>query len=71
MNFAPASSHRQSNFGLSFTVLPLKEKHAIQQVYALCRAMDDVSDEPGPAEEKRKRLEEWRMEISRCYTGNP
>ncbi|MBI3994523.1 MAG: squalene/phytoene synthase family protein, partial [Nitrospirae bacterium] len=40
-----------------------------QRVYAFCRALDDVSDGPLRTEEKKRRLEFWRAELDRCYTG--
>jgi phytoene synthase len=61
--------HRESNFAPSFFFLPGPQREAIERVYAFCRALDDVSDSALSPEEKKRRLEFWREELSRCYDG--
>jgi len=36
------------NFYYAFIVLPKRERAAIYAVYAFCRLVDDIADEPGP-----------------------
>jgi phytoene synthase len=40
-------------------------------IYAFCREVDDIADEPGVPEAKRAALAEWRQEIDRLYAGRP
>ncbi len=60
-----------SSFSLGMRFLPTQRRHAMFAVYAFCREVDDIADEPGPADEKTERLAGWRREIDRVYTGNP
>jgi len=62
-------AHRDSNFAYSFLFLPRPQREAIERVYALCRALDDVSDGDLNLDDKKRRLEFWRIEMDRCYTG--
>jgi phytoene synthase len=40
-------------------------------VYAFCRVVDDIADEPGDPADKRRQLAWWREEIDRLYAGAP
>ncbi len=40
-------------------------------IYAFCREVDDIADEPAAPEDKRRALARWREEIARLYAGNP
>ena len=66
---ASQTTHRDSNFALSFLFLPGPQREAIERVYTFCRVLDDVSDSALSPEEKKRRLEFWREELSRCYDG--
>jgi phytoene synthase len=61
----------RSSFYYSFLVLPRAKREAIYVVYALCRAVDDIADDPGDVEAKAERLKGWREELDRCYAGRP
>ena len=61
----------RSSFYYSFLFLPRAKREAIYAVYALCRAVDDVADDPGDIEAKADRLKGWREELDRCYAGRP
>jgi 15-cis-phytoene synthase len=70
MNSQPRrTTHRDSNFAFSFLFLPPSQREAIERVYAFCRTLDDVSDGPLEPEEKKRRLEFWRLELDRAYAG--
>ncbi|HET6606303.1 MAG TPA: presqualene diphosphate synthase HpnD [Rhodopila sp.] len=62
------------NAGTSFyrgmRVLPPDRRHAMYAIYAFCRVVDDIVDEDGTLEEKRRGLAEWRERISRLYSGH-
>lgn len=51
--------------------LPPAKRSAMFGVYAFCRAVDDIADEPGEAAGKRQELRDWREEIERIYRGAP
>ena len=40
-------------------------------IYAFCREVDDIADEPGEIADKRRRLADWREEIRNLYAGRP
>ena len=40
-------------------------------IYAFCREVDDIADEPAPTEQKLAGLEDWRAEIGRLSEGRP
>ncbi len=40
-------------------------------IYAFCREVDDIADEPGDAAAKLQALAAWREEIARLYAGHP
>lgn len=50
-------------------LLPRNKRDAIFAIYAFCRQVDDIVDEPGPLEEKRAALAAWREQIRSLYLG--
>ena len=36
-----------------------------------CREVDDIADDEGSPDDKRRRLDKWREEIGALYAGNP
>lgn len=60
-----------TSFYWAMRLLPQDRRDAIFAVYAFCRAVDDIADEPAPLPEKKAALEEWRREIDRLYEGAP
>lgn len=63
------TTHRNSNFAYSFLFLPPSQREAIERVYAFCRTLDEVSDGPLLPKEKNRRLDYWRLELDRAYSG--
>ncbi|MFQ5955451.1 MAG: presqualene diphosphate synthase HpnD [Kiloniellales bacterium] len=59
-----------SFFG-AMRVLPAIQRQAMYAVYAFCREVDDIADDPAPPDEKLARLAEWRAEIDRLFEGRP
>ena len=51
--------------------LPAERRRAMYAIYAFCREVDDITDEPGATEDKLRALAGWREEISRLYAGQP
>lgn len=58
-----------SSFYMAMRLLEAKKRNAMFTVYAFCREIDDIADEPAPLEQKRKALAEWRADIDRLYRG--
>lgn len=64
----PASG---SSFYTAMRILPPEQRDAMYDVYAFCRAVDDIADAEGPREGRRAALTEWRDAINRLYAGHP
>ena len=60
-----------TSFLAGMKVLPPPRRAAMFAIYAFCREIDDIADEPAPHEDKLRRLEAWRREIDRLYEGRP
>ncbi|OAN51340.1 squalene synthase HpnD [Paramagnetospirillum marisnigri] len=60
-----------TSFYWGMRLLPLERRYAMYAIYAFCREVDDIADEPGEAETKRRQLAEWRDELDRLYAGAP
>lgn len=52
------TSIRSRSFSLAFRLLPLEERSAVHALYAFCRTVDDLVDEP--AGHNRAALEAWK-----------
>ena len=60
-----------TSFYWAMRLLPPARRDAMFAVYAFCREVDDIADEPGTLSEKRAGLEQWRREIDALYAGTP
>ncbi len=60
-----------TSFLWGMRILPEHRRKAMFAVYAFCREVDDVADEPGTEPAKLAELEAWRQEIDRLYQGKP
>jgi len=70
-----------SNFYFAFRLLSAERHNALCALYAFCRFMDDIADQPTLGDSslqgkgKKERLEillnAWREELRYCYAGNP
>jgi squalene synthase HpnD len=58
-----------TSFYWAMRLLPAEKRRAMFAVYAFCREVDDIADEPGPVDEKKRRLEQWRNAIDALYAG--
>lgn len=61
----------RTSFGPGMRILSRPRREAMYAVYAFCREVDDIADEEGSLEDKRKGLAGWRKEIDRLYAGAP
>jgi squalene synthase HpnD len=60
-----------TSFYWAMRILPPPRRNAMFAVYAFCREVDDIADEPAPEPEKRAGLARWRDEIEALYAGRP
>lgn len=60
-----------SSFYGAMRVLPQEKRDAMFAIYAYCREVDDVADDPAPPQQKIARLRDWRDEVDRLYAGHP
>ncbi|HET6161624.1 MAG TPA: presqualene diphosphate synthase HpnD [Dongiaceae bacterium] len=60
-----------TSFYAAMRLLPQARRDAMFAIYAFCREVDDIADEPAEIEDKKRRLEGWRMEIAKLYDGVP
>ncbi|MGE0745216.1 MAG: presqualene diphosphate synthase HpnD [Rhodospirillales bacterium] len=56
-----------TSFYWAMRILPPERRLAMFAIYAFCREVDDIADDPAPARDKRERLDAWRAEIDRVY----
>jgi squalene synthase HpnD len=60
-----------SSFFYAMRRLPREKRHVMYAIYAFCRQVDDIADEPGEIDDKIVELTIWRDEIERLYAGKP
>jgi hypothetical protein len=58
-----------TSFYRGMAVLPKPRRAAMYAVYAFCRLVDDIVDEPGEDASKRAALADWRGRIAGLYEG--
>lgn len=69
---APAAAQASgSSFYTAMRILPRAQRDGMFEIYAFCRAVDDIADEGGAREERRAGLAAWRADIDRMYRGEP
>ncbi len=56
-----------SNFYYSFFFLPQERRDAMHAVYAFCREVDGVVDDPAPGSDPRANLARWREDVASLY----
>ncbi|MEC9346398.1 MAG: presqualene diphosphate synthase HpnD [Pseudomonadota bacterium] len=60
-----------TSFAHGMRILPPEGRRAMYAIYAFCREIDDIADEPGTESDKRAALAEWTVEIGNLYAGRP
>ncbi len=58
-----------SSFYAAMRILPKAQRDAMYEIYAFCRAVDDIADDPGPAAGRKEQLEQWRADVRALYAG--
>jgi squalene synthase HpnD len=60
---------KSSSFYLAMKLLPAAQRDAMYEIYAFCRAVDDIADDGGPKQDRREQLQHWRDDIDAIYRG--
>jgi presqualene diphosphate synthase len=60
---------RGSSFNAAMRILPRPRREAMFEIYAFCRAVDDIADEAGPRHARREALAKWRRDIDALYAN--
>jgi phytoene synthase len=58
-----------SSFHMAMQILPAEKRAAMFDIYAFCRAVDDIADGDATPFEKRAALERWRDDVDASYRG--
>ena len=66
-----AATASGSSFYAAMRILPRAQRQAMYDVYAFCRAVDDIADEAGDRGKRLLQLEQWRRDIDAIYAGKP
>jgi squalene synthase HpnD len=56
-----------TSFFRAMRILPEERRRAMYAIYAFCRVVDDIADNPGEEAVKRAQLAQWRDEIEALY----
>ncbi|PLP99289.1 presqualene diphosphate synthase HpnD [Cupriavidus pauculus] len=59
-----------SSFHTAMRILPPSQRQAMFEIYAFCRAVDDIADGDTQHTDRLAALEDWRSDIAACYAGN-
>jgi phytoene synthase len=59
----------RSSFYTGMRILPRGQREAMFEIYAFCRAVDDIADDPGQRDGRLAALETWRGDIDAVYVG--
>ncbi|MCY1227643.1 Presqualene diphosphate synthase [compost metagenome] len=72
---AGAAASAGSSFHAALRILPAHQRQAMFEIYAFCRAVDDIADaitgDPAAHAERLAGLDAWRRDIAACYAGSP
>lgn len=60
-----------SSFYTAMRIMPRGQREAMFEIYAFCRAVDDIADEGGDTATCLQDLQRWRDEIAAIYRGDP
>jgi squalene synthase HpnD len=58
-----------TSFYYGMKVLPAPRRDAMYALYAFCRVVDDIADEPAPLAQKTAELNDWRGRVADLYRG--
>jgi phytoene synthase len=58
-----------SSFYLAMRLMPREQRQAMFEIYAFCRAVDDIADNGGPRDVRLAQLQRWRRDVDAIYAG--
>lgn len=58
-----------SSFYWAMRMMAPERRQAMYAIYAFCREVDDIVDEPGETADKRRRLSQWSDDIAAIFAG--
>lgn len=58
-----------TSFYRGMRILPPDRRYAMYAIYAFCRVVDDIADEPGALPPRRAALAAWRARVHALYGG--
>lgn len=59
----------ETSFYWAMRLLPRAKREAMYALYAFCREVDNIADEPAPQSEKLLALDRWRRALDALYGG--
>ena len=59
----------ETSFYWAMRLLPRAKREAMYALYAFCREVDNIADEPAPQSEKLRALDGWRCALDALYDG--
>ncbi len=62
--------HAGTSFYRGMRILPPDRRMAMYAIYAFCRIVDDIADDPAPFDTVLPRLNAWRERVARLYAGH-
>jgi phytoene synthase len=68
-SLAPPPRPTGSSFYMAMKLLPMAQRDAMYEIYAFCRAVDDIADDAGPKPQRRSQLQRWREDVEAIYRG--
>jgi len=68
-NNEAAATASGSSFYAAMRILPRAQRQAMYDIYAFCRAVDDIADDGGDRGQRLAQLEQWRRDIDAIYAG--
>ena len=66
---APAKAASGSSFYAGMRILPREKREAMYDVYAFCRAVDDIADGDAAQDDPAGAMNRWRADIDAMYAG--
>jgi phytoene synthase len=58
-----------TSFHRGMAVLPPARRQAMFAIYAFCRIVDDIADDPAPFDARKSRLDAWRDRVAGLFRG--
>ena len=52
-------------------ILPPQQREAMFEIYAFCRAVDDIADSDDPRPVRHAQLARWRLDVDQLFSNTP